>query len=155
MLIFEKKQACAILAFANYGREIKITGQIKSRKPFSKRLYYSDIRLRDEEFEEMAENYKKEFDTFNVLTKDIIADVKNLSGGHPGLTSMCLEIITKTFPAKYDAKTPSEVQALIATGILDYCLASDGCPAIPRIEELIEDYHIKKNIIYRNAWSFN
>lgn len=124
------------MSFAVYGTKIQLPGRVESPKTFASRIYYPDIRLRQDEFDDMVSRYKQYCDKFNVLTSDIVAQVNQLARGNAALTFLCLDTITQTFPKLYEAKSPSHVQALISNGSLDFCLAIDQCRALRPFAEI-------------------
>ena len=136
-----------ILSFAVHGT--KALGQTASPKTFSSRMYYSQIKLPDEEFNDAVEIYRKQFDVHGLLTTDIVDQVKQLAGFNAALTCLCLETITRTFPEK-NAKNEPQVKTLIANGTLDsYLVINRSCRVFrPRedIERCMHDWKVEPEI---------
>lgn len=125
------------MSFAVYGIRGQLPGVV-SPKTFLSRIYYSGIRLKEEEFDDMVAKYKKHCDAHNLLTQDIVAEVKYLAGHNAALTSLCLKIITKDLAklSKFEKPCEREVKAFISSGKLDSHLVSQGCRAFRPFEEL-------------------
>lgn len=115
------------MSFASYGAKTQLPDGAEAPKEFASLINYSDIRLSEDEFVDMVGRFKKHLDTNNLLTEEIIAEVKLLAGGNAALTSSCLEIITRDFPKYREAKTESHIQALILNGSLESYLNSQDC----------------------------
>lgn len=137
-------KSCPMLSFAAYWTNDQFLGRIEAPTSFNSRIYYSNILLKEEEFVEMIEKYKHHRDTYQVLTEEIIAEVKNLAGCNAALTSLCLEIITRDFPRNYEARTEGHIQDLISNGTLDDHLVNQKCRAFRSFEEM-DEYFLDDN----------
>jgi hypothetical protein len=97
--------------------------------------------LKDSEFNEFVDKYRKVFDTNSLLTEAVVSEIKHLTGGNAGLTSTCLKIIADNFKeAPYEAKCEKDVLALISKGILDDKIKELLQNRLFRTKEEIEKY---------------
>lgn len=115
------------MSFGSYGTKTKLPGGVEAPKAFSSRINYSDIRLSEDEFVDMVDRFQKHLDTHNLLTEEIIAEVKLLAGGNAALTSSCLQLIARDFPKYCEVKTENQIQAFILNGSLESKLYSEDC----------------------------